>query len=103
MFATKLRVIAWTQRRCFRGLQFTPATPLVLFRTGSSGGPATRQISAQVPASPSPRTGSAYLGRVFLPAPGYTRELRKTQVVVRPHHDHLLRHHPHGVGRENIE
>jgi hypothetical protein len=37
MVATKLRVIAWTQRRCFHGPQFTPATPLALSRTGSSG------------------------------------------------------------------
>jgi hypothetical protein len=46
MVATKLRVIAWTQGGASAGPQFTPATLLVLSRTGSSGGPATRQISA---------------------------------------------------------
>jgi hypothetical protein len=64
MVATKLRVIAWTQRRCFRGPQFTPAAPLVLSRTGSSGVPATRQISARgfnagraIPFNPPGRNG----------------------------------------------
>src|ERR1700747_3579469 len=69
MVGTKLRAIAWTQRRCFHGPQFTPATPLTLSRTGSSCGLATRQISARVPLRPSPRTGSTYIGRVFLLAP----------------------------------
>jgi hypothetical protein len=69
MVATKLRAIAWTQRRCFDGSQIHASNSLDLPRTCSSGGPGTRQISARVPVRPSPRTGSAYFGRAFLLAP----------------------------------
>jgi hypothetical protein len=68
MVATKLRVISWTQRRSCISANFR-----------SSFGEAVTTYWIGL-----------FRSRLSSGTPGSTRELRKTKVVFRPHHDHLF-------------